>query len=92
MVTVAAEPEFYTVQEVADRLRVSRKTIYRMVERGEIRAVRLGDVYRIPREGLDAFIRGEQKTETTAEVRRDAAEHQEALEDGRRRIRGEDQN
>ena len=58
--TVAAEPEFYTVQEVAERLRVSRKTIYRMVERGEIRAVRLGDVYRIPRESFEALRRGEQ--------------------------------
>ena len=56
---VATEPEFYTVQEVADRLRVSRKTIYRMAERGEIKAIRLGDVYRIPRESVEALVRGE---------------------------------
>ena len=61
MVTVTAEPEFYTVQEVADRMRVSRKTIYRLVERGELRAVRLGDVYRIPREALEALLRGERQ-------------------------------
>lgn len=59
MVTMAAEPEFYTVKEVAERLRVSLKTIYRMVERDEIRAIRLGDVYRIPRESLDTLLRGE---------------------------------
>ena len=59
MVTVATEPEFYTVKEVADRLRVSAKTIYRLVERGELRAIRLGDVYRIPREEFEALRRGE---------------------------------
>ncbi len=58
MVTVTTEPEFYTVQEVADRMRVSRKTIYRMVERGDIQAVRLGDVYRIPRGSFEELLRG----------------------------------
>ena len=66
MVTVTTEPEFYTVQEVADRMRVSRKTIYRLVERGALRAVRLGDVYRIPREALEALLRGE-RPESTSE-------------------------
>jgi excisionase family DNA binding protein len=61
MVTVASEPEFYTVQEVAARLRLSRKTVYRLVERGEIRAIKIGDNYRIPREALEAIIRGEER-------------------------------
>lgn len=60
MVAVTAEPEFYTVQEVADRLRVSRKTIYRMIEDGQIQAVKLRDTYRIPRETFEALRRGEQ--------------------------------
>lgn len=64
---VATEPEFYTVREVADRLRVSPKTIYRMAERGELRAIRLGDVYRIPRESLEALLRGERSESSREE-------------------------
>ena len=57
---VATEPRFYTIEEVARILRVSGRTVYRLVERGEIRALRVGDLYRISQEALDAFIRGEQ--------------------------------
>jgi len=31
-----AQPEYYTVAEIARRLRVSKMTIYRMIERGEL--------------------------------------------------------
>ena len=56
---VTAEPEIYTVEEVAAKLRVSPRTVYRMVQRGELRGVRVGDLYRIPREAFEAFMRGE---------------------------------
>lgn len=39
-----------TVEEVAAALRVSKMTVYRMVERGEIPSVRIGRSFRIPRE------------------------------------------
>ena len=55
---VAAEPEFYTVKEVSDRLRVSLRSVYRLIERGELKALRIGDTYRISAESLNAFIRG----------------------------------
>ncbi len=56
---VATEPEIYTVEEIAEKLRVSPRTVYRMVQRGEIRGLRVGDLYRIPRESFEAFMRGE---------------------------------
>lgn len=47
-------PQFYTVAEVADIMRVSRMTIYRMVHSGELPAVRVGkNSYRVPRSALD---------------------------------------
>ncbi len=54
---VAAEPEFYTVKEVADRLRVSLRSVYRLIERGELKALRIGDTYRVSAESLNTFIR-----------------------------------
>jgi excisionase family DNA binding protein len=56
---VATEPDIYTVEEIAEKLRVSPRTVYRMVQRGEIRGLRVGDLYRIPRESFEAFMRGE---------------------------------
>ena len=39
---------FLTVQEVADLMRVSTMTVYRMVHAGEIPAIRFGRSFRIP--------------------------------------------
>jgi excisionase family DNA binding protein len=39
---------FLTVAEVADLMRVSAMTVYRMVQSGELPAVRFGRSYRIP--------------------------------------------
>jgi len=39
---------FLTVAEVADIMRVSKMTVYRLVHAGELPAVRFGRSYRIP--------------------------------------------
>lgn len=39
---------FLTVAEVAELMRVSAMTVYRMVQSGELPAVRFGRSYRIP--------------------------------------------
>lgn len=45
----AAEwPTYMTVPEVAEILRVSKMTVYRMVHRGDIEAIRVGRSFRIP--------------------------------------------
>jgi excisionase family DNA binding protein len=43
-----SDVRFLTVAEVADLMRVSAMTVYRMVQAGEIPAVRFGRSYRIP--------------------------------------------
>ena len=39
---------FLTVAEVADMMRVSRMTVYRLVHAGELPAIRFGRSFRVP--------------------------------------------
>lgn len=59
VMAVEKDAEFLTPEEVAARLRVSTRTVLRMIERGQLRAVRPMTSYRIFRESLEAFLRGE---------------------------------
>jgi excisionase family DNA binding protein len=47
---------FLTVHEVADLLRVSTMTVYRLIKGGDLLAVRVGKSYRVREDHLDAFI------------------------------------
>lgn len=42
--------EYYTPNELASTLRVSRQAIYKWIKKGRIRAVRVGEDWRIPAE------------------------------------------
>ena len=43
-----SDVRFLTVAEVAEMMRVSSMTVYRMVQRGDLPAVRFGRSYRVP--------------------------------------------
>ena len=45
-----------TTQEVSETLRISKKTLYRMISSGELRAVHVGHVYRIHQEDLTIYL------------------------------------
>lgn len=45
-----------TVAEVAEVLRVSRMTVYRLIKGGELTAIRVGKNYRIRRQDLEAYL------------------------------------
>jgi excisionase family DNA binding protein len=47
---------FLTPREVADQLRVSSMTVYRLIKSGELRAVRVGKAYRILEDDVDAYL------------------------------------
>ncbi len=47
---------FLTVGEVADMMRVSNMTVYRLVHSGELPAVRFGRSFRIPESAVEAAI------------------------------------
>jgi excisionase family DNA binding protein len=53
------DDKLLTAQEVADQLRVSTMTIYRLIRRGELPAVRVGRNYRVLAGELDAYLRGQ---------------------------------
>jgi excisionase family DNA binding protein len=47
-----------TVAEIAQALRVSRMTIYRLVERGSLPSVRVGHSIRVPAAAVRAYLDG----------------------------------
>lgn len=47
---------YLTVAEVAETMRVSKMTVYRLARSGELPAVRVGRSYRVPQDALDAFL------------------------------------
>jgi excisionase family DNA binding protein len=48
--------ETLTVNEVAERLRVSTDTIYRKIESGEIKAAKVFGMHRIPVEEVERLL------------------------------------
>jgi excisionase family DNA binding protein len=52
----SARSRFLTVTEVADILRVSTMTVYRLIKAGDLSAVRVGKSYRLREEDVDAFL------------------------------------
>ena len=49
---------FLTVAEVAEIMRVSKMTVYRLVHNAELPAVRVGRSFRVPEAAVDAYLRG----------------------------------
>jgi excisionase family DNA binding protein len=47
---------FLTVQEVADMLRVSSMTVYRLIKVGDLPAVRVGRSFRVRDTDIDAYL------------------------------------
>ncbi|MCY1157614.1 MAG: DNA-binding protein, partial [Citricoccus sp.] len=47
---------FMTVTEVAEMMRVSRMTVYRMIHAGELPAVRFGRSYRVPQAAVEEIL------------------------------------
>ncbi|MBN9223925.1 MAG: excisionase [Microbacterium sp. SCN 70-27] len=54
--TELADVRFLTVAEVADFMRVSKMTVYRLVHSGELPAVRFGRSYRVPETAVSAAL------------------------------------
>ena len=50
------ESSFVTVAEVAGQLRVSNMTVYRLIQSGQLAAVRVGRSYRIRDTDVDRYL------------------------------------
>ena len=49
-------PRFMTVTEVADIMRVSKMTVYRLIHSGEMPAIRVGKSFRVPESAVSQMI------------------------------------
>lgn len=67
MAKSGVEQPLLTVAEVADILRVSNMTIYRLIRSGTLPALRIGKNYRVRRSDLDAYLQSESVRVDTGE-------------------------
>jgi excisionase family DNA binding protein len=51
--------EVLTTQEAAEFLRIDKKLLYKLIDSGQLKAKRLGRVYRISKTALTEFLTGE---------------------------------
>lgn len=56
MATSPSRSRLLTPAEVAELLRVSSMTVYRLIKSGELRAARIGKSYRISEDDVDAYL------------------------------------
>ncbi|MGB2757849.1 MAG: helix-turn-helix domain-containing protein [Acidimicrobiia bacterium] len=56
MVQPLSETAFLTVQEVADMLRVSTMTVYRIIKGNELPAVRVGRSFRVAQTDINTYL------------------------------------
>lgn len=47
----------YTILEVADILKVTRRTLYTYIQEGKLKAVKIGKYWRVTQDMLDEFLR-----------------------------------
>lgn len=50
------EKEFYLVEELAEKLRVSTMTIYRYIKRKKVKAYKIGKAFRIDQAEFNNFL------------------------------------
>lgn len=56
MTTEPARQRFFTVAEVAEQMRVSNMTVYRILHSGDLPAIRVGRSFRVPAEALEEYL------------------------------------
>lgn len=49
--------EFYTAEELADKLRVNIMTIYRYIKAGKIKAYKFGKEFRVEKNEFESFLK-----------------------------------
>lgn len=59
MVDAMTAPTVYTVEEVAEMMKVNPRTVYRMLDKGTLRGFKFGAAWRITQDEVDAVMRGE---------------------------------
>jgi len=77
------KPDYLSIQELANILGVSRITVYKRVKKGQIKAVRIGRSFAVPKRYINSILGKELdvegKREIDAAVRRTVKEYGEVL-------------
>ncbi len=53
---MTSNKEFYTAEELAEKLRVNIMTIYRYIKAGKVKAYKIGKEFRIYKEEFNKFL------------------------------------
>ena len=48
--------EYYSPQQISDKFNVKTRTVYAWIRQGRLKAIKLGDLWRIPQSALEEFI------------------------------------
>lgn len=48
----------YTVQDVAEILKVSTKTVYKLLKEGDLKSIKVRGQFRVPSSALDNYLKG----------------------------------
>lgn len=54
----AIEIRLYGLQEIADALNVTRRTLYNYLKQGKLKAVKIGGEWRVTEDNLMSFLNG----------------------------------
>lgn len=49
-------PRFLTASEAAERMRISKMTVYRLIKAGKLPAVQIGKAYRVREDDLERYL------------------------------------
>ena len=59
-----SDDTLYTTAEVAEKLKITPKTVREYIQRGELEAIDMGQGYRIYKRDLDAFLERRRRRRT----------------------------
>lgn len=49
-------PDIFAPEEIAEKLKTSRSTVYRWLRTGDLKSFKAGKLWRVTREDLEAFL------------------------------------
>ena len=55
------EKEYYSPQEIAEKFNIKPRTVSAWIRQGKLKGVKLGDLWRVHRSDLQAFIKDSQE-------------------------------
>ena len=55
---ICSYPDLMTVKDIQDVLQIGRSMAYKLLQSGQLRALRIGSTYRIPKANLIDYING----------------------------------